>query len=132
MYIFTYSLKLNYFVLVLKLKKYLWKLMREVFMKKVHQCFVHYEVFVYGDNMKCLYMVLFLGYPMVCSFPWHHCWKQCRNAWISQVIYRFMDRWTNWVIKLESSWKTQTVILRMSPFIKRCQWKLFTINIWWW
>lgn len=24
--------------------------MREVFMKKVHQCFVHYEVFVYGDN----------------------------------------------------------------------------------
>lgn len=50
MYIFTYSLKLNYFVLVLKLKKYLWKLMREVFMKKVYQCFVHYEVFVYGDN----------------------------------------------------------------------------------
>ena len=63
MYIFTYSLKLNYFVLVLKLKKYLWKLMREVFMKKVHQCFVHYEVFVYGDRQSKV-VVSWLSYGL--------------------------------------------------------------------
>lgn len=37
--------------------------MREVFMKKVHQCFVHYEVFVYGDRQSKV-VVSWLSYGL--------------------------------------------------------------------